>query len=402
MVLNNTLFSDELRRLISSYSKTYACPEEFIVAGIYQSVAFALGKKIKLDDGKYTNYPMLWMGIVAPSGTNKSEPINRLLAPLRGIDSYNYQLYKDEMKSWRNGGQEGQKPICNQILAADTTPEARNQLLATNSNGIGIYRDELAGMIQDFGRYNKSGEMAQMLSIFDSNDIIISRKNDDPLLITRPYMGILGTIQPEILAKVFSNSSFTDSGFIQRWLWIWNDEYEIADYINSTIPTHITTQWENYINQLMRIDSKTIRLDDEAHTAYETYYNLCQADKRNASAYEATILSKLQIHVLRWAIISELLMHFPRVEIKEISMKAMTIADMAMGYFRHTAEKVNDIIHSHVTNGMRIGRQELIYLVYKEFSGMAPVSQSVLSDALNITPQAVHNAIKKYEKKFEI
>ena len=58
---------------------------------------------------------------------------------------------------------------------SDSTPEARNQVLSVNPNGILLYRDELKGMIDDFCRYAKSGELSQMLSMFDSDTIVVNR-----------------------------------------------------------------------------------------------------------------------------------------------------------------------------------------------------------------------------------
>jgi hypothetical protein len=40
-----------------------------------------------------------------------------------------------------------------------------------------IYRDELKGWIDDFGRYAKSGEQSNMLSTFNQLPVTYNRKN---------------------------------------------------------------------------------------------------------------------------------------------------------------------------------------------------------------------------------
>lgn len=78
-----------LKTMIDVYSDVYGCPKEFIIAGMYQAVALIIGKKLATCTDKYINYPLLWIGIVAPSGTNKSAPIRQILEPLKKIDSLN-------------------------------------------------------------------------------------------------------------------------------------------------------------------------------------------------------------------------------------------------------------------------------------------------------------------------
>jgi len=80
------------------------------------------------------------------------------------------------LRAYRQAGDDkGDKPVFKQYVISDSTPEARNQVLSVNPNGILLYRDELKGMIDDFCRYAKSGELSQMLSMFDSDTIVVNR-----------------------------------------------------------------------------------------------------------------------------------------------------------------------------------------------------------------------------------
>ena len=73
-----------------------------------------------------------------------------------------------------------------------------------------IYRDEIKGMIDDFDRYNRSGIISNMLSIWDSTSFCIDRKTEDPVFIREPFLDILGGIQPGLLKSTFGNPQLID------------------------------------------------------------------------------------------------------------------------------------------------------------------------------------------------
>ena len=164
--------TEMLRKVASSLQ----CPVDIALSAMFATVGVAMGKRVIIDDGKYRNYPCLWVCVVAPSGSNKSTPIRFFLQPLKDRDSYNYGVYREELRAYRQAGDDkGDKPVFKQYVISDSTPEARNQVLSVNPNGILLYRDELKGIIDDFCRYTKSGELSQMLSMFDSDTIVVNR-----------------------------------------------------------------------------------------------------------------------------------------------------------------------------------------------------------------------------------
>ena len=389
--------TEMLRKVASSLQ----CPVDIALSAMFATVGVAMGKRVIIDDGKYRNYPCLWVCVVAPSGSNKSTPIRFFLQPLKDRDSYNYGVYREELRAYRQAGDDkGDKPVFKQYVISDSTPEARNQVLSVNPNGILLYRDELKGMIDDFCRYAKSGELSQMLSMFDSDTIVVNRKSDEPLLIKDPFMSIIGSIQPSVLVDTFGNDNMMNNGFNQRWLFCYPESGMPEMYNDVSIPQSVISDWKDFIYNLIMYDFSVmggkIYIRGEAKRVYIDYYNSLQIKKAGADDYLSSVYSKLQIHVIRWAGVAHILGNSPTSI--DITPEEMEYSVRCMDYFERCALKVYSMLlegrgNRHEVKSM--GKEEMIANVYHCTS---PVSQRAVADALGITKQYVSKCLKKYPK----
>ena len=389
--------TEMLRKVASSLQ----CPVDIALSAMFATVGVAMGKRVIIDDGKYRNYPCLWVCVVAPSGSNKSTPIRFFLQPLKDRDSYNYGVYREELRAYRQAGDDkGDKPVFKQYVISDSTPEARNQVLSVNPNGILLYRDELKGMIDDFCRYAKSGELSQMLSMFDSDTIVVNRKSDEPLLIKAPFMSIIGSIQPSVLVDTFGNDNMMNNGFNQRWLFCYPESGMPEMYNDVSIPQSVISDWKDFIYNLIMYDFSVmggkIYIRGEAKRVYIDYYNSLQIKKASADDYLSSVYSKLQIHVIRWAGVAHILGNSPTSI--DITPEEMEYSVRCMDYFERCALKVYRMLlegrgNRHEVKSM--GKEEMIANVYHCTS---PVSQRAVADALGITKQYVSKCLKKYPK----
>ena len=380
--------TEMLRKVASSLQ----CPVDIALSAMFATVGVAMGKRVIIDDGKYRNYPCLWVCVVAPSGSNKSTPIRFFLQPLKDRDSYNYGVYREELRAYRQAGDDkGDKPVFKQYVISDSTPEARNQVLSVNPNGILLYRDELKGMIDDFCRYAKSGELSQMLSMFDSDTIVVNRKSDEPLLIKDPFMSIIGSIQPSVLVDTFGNDNMMNNGFNQRWLFCYPESGMPEMYNDVSIPQSVISDWKDFIYNLIMYDFSVmggkIYIRGEAKRVYIDYYNSLQIKKAGADDYLSSVYSKLQIHVIRWAGVAHILGNSPTSI--DITPEEMEYSVRCMDYFERCALKVYRMLlegrgNRHEVKSM--GKEEMIANVYHCTS---PVSQRAVADALGITKQYV-------------
>lgn len=387
--------------ILNRVSSSLQCPVDIALTAMFATVGVVMGKRVVIEDGKYRNYPCIWACVVAPSGSNKSTPIRFFLQPLKDRDTYNYGVYREELKAYRQTGDgKGDRPVFKQYIISDSTPESRNQVLSVNPNGILLYRDELKGMIDDFCRYAKSGELSQMLSMFDSDTIVVNRKSDEPLLIKDPFMSIIGSIQPSVLVDTFGNDNMMNNGFNQRWLFCC-PEFGIPEMYNDvSIPQSVINDWKDFIYNLIMYDFSVtggkLYLRGEAKRVYIDYYNSLQVKKANADDYLSSVYSKFQIHVIRWSGISHILGNDPTSV--DITPGEMEYSVRCMDYFERCALKVYKILLEGRGNRHEVtpmGKEEMIANVYHCTN---PVSQRAVADALGISQPFISKCLKKYPR----
>lgn len=394
------LLAEEIQVTIKAYAGGYQCNRDFITAAVFAATSTAVGRKVCTWDNRHENFLPLWLCLVAPSGSNKSAPVRAVLRPLNNRNAANYDRYIEEMKQYdaalSSGAKDVEKPVYRQLVISDTTPEARNEALFDNGSILCV-SDEIATMLGNLNRYNRSGEASQLLSVWNGDDIIVNRKSTGHLLIKKPALGIIGGVQPDILAATFGSDMFMTNGMNQRWLFVYPNDEPPAMYCETYVAQYIAKAWEEYVCALIdrTFPYERLLIDYDAKKVYIEYYNRLQEKKAEAEPYMAAVYSKLQIIVQRWAGIAHILGTVP--DARYIAPDEMEYAVRCMDYFERCAEKV----YMKLTEGKRqpeakaMGKEEMIANVYHLTN---PVSQRAVADALGVTQQYISKCLGKYPK----
>lgn len=372
---------DWQQEMINNLKDVFSCNTDYIVASFLTVAGVAIGSKIKSFDGIYHNTASLWTVLVGRSGVNKSQVIKWLIKPIEDADGHNYNESKKKFK-----GKSDKRPFdFEQRIFSDHTPESRNVLLAHNPIGIILVRDEIRGFIDDIFRYNKSGEISQLLSIFDNTSFFVNRKKEGKLLIKNPFMSILGGIQPNILKITFGVIHFKDSGFNARVLWVYpNIDSNPSTYSNVQNSEYNAREWKAFINNLMNFKNNVVaKFSPSAMSEYKNYWNYLQFMKSKNESMAPTY-SKLQIYAQKIALITEILIS-SNLDNIEISDKSMNYAISVCRYFEQTASKVNSLFTSNITYS-NITKEEV---VRKLIDFYPHVNQSRLAFLLGISRQAI-------------
>ena len=381
----------EIQGIIKNFAEVYQCDTDIIVSTIYAIVSIAVNKSIKLFDGKYTNYPSMWICHVAPSGSNKSAPVKMLFKPINELNEEAVMAYYEELRHTDKDDSNKPKPICKKLSLTDTTPEAIYKALSFMPQMV--YRDEIKGMIDDFDRYNRSGIISNMLSIWDSTSFCIDRKTEDPTFIREPFLDILGGIQPGLLKSTFGNPQLMISGFNQRILFVYPDKVPVTYYSDMQLNEAIMPYWTDFVRKLMTLEPTTLTLSPEAKDYYCTYYNMLQDKKASADDYMQYVYSKLQIIILRWSIVTHLLWEktFETYHKDTISGDEMLHSLQCMLYFESAAEKV----YQEISGGMYQGytKEQGLKILYNSYGG--EVNLQKLADALGCSRQYVSKTVNK-------
>lgn len=426
---------ESVRGYIEAVCEIYHCPREFVTAAVLATASTAVGKKIIVNEGKYKNNVVLWFVLVARSGSNKSYPIKLVTEPIREIDKALYIAFRQKYEEWNKlpKNDRGDAPKCPGIVLEDCTDERRSEVLYMNSDtytesetgcatyesrtrgAIGIY-PELKGMFDSKNQYQNGGTagISKLLRLFDCEDIKVDRKQGGTMLIKNPFCNILGDLQTSLLRSTFGSELFMTNGMNQRFLFCLVEDIEYPKREKRCLAPEIKDRWAETVKllydgiyhaldgthrTLFRNADGVVTLSAEADTIYDEYYNTLQIKKDAAgSDYEASLYSKLQIQVLRFAGIVHAL-HIAegkgnREDYHYIGADVMEYSVRCMAYFENTALRVYKKLteQPEVKQPAEASNGDFI----KQFLARYPnVSQNRLAMTLGVSPAYISKCIKK-------
>ncbi|MCB9032230.1 MAG: DUF3987 domain-containing protein [Chitinophagales bacterium] len=387
-----------LQSFINEYVDVYNVPRDYITASVLFSTALAIGNKLELKT-KYDNIPILWVAIVGNVSSGKTEPMKTCLSYFINKDKEAFYEYKIQ-KSLFDAEMEKPKkerdtslipPTYFQYLLNDYTPEALYNVHTKNDRGLSIYRDELKGWVDDFGRYNKSGEQSTILSTYYRQPMQINRAGDkDPIFIHKPCIYVGGGIQPDILQDLAKDNR-AENGFLSRFIFAYPDLADKQPYSNKTLNIDTLTNYHNYLDILANIpEIINLKLSDEAEIVYANWYN-DNAERTNnePTGYLKGVYGKLDVISLRLAIVVHG-MHLVREQdtSTEISSITMRTAIELTEYFRATALKVYHKIFKK-NRSTDVDKKDVI-----KYLNSIGASQNEIAKVLKVSQQYVNKILR--------
>jgi len=391
-------FPEPIQDFINEYTEVYKTPRDYIAASVIFSTAFATGSKIELI-GKYENVPLLWMAIVGNVSSGKTDPLKTCLSYFTKQDSLSfkdYQLKNSEFEAYekltkkeKDSTDNIEQPSFYQYLLNDYTPEALYNAHSINDRGICVYRDELKGWLDDFGRYSKSGEQSTMLSTFYRQPMQINRASKEPINIEKPCIYVSGGIQPEIL-KDLAKDSRAENGFLSRIIFAYPDLEQKQYYNNKKLDKETVSKYHNYLAQLTSIQETTnITLSNEAETVYSDWYNKnVDITNNEPKGYLKGVYGKLDVINLRLAIVVHCMNYIcSENPLTEITAQTMQTAINLTEYFRTTALKVYDKIF--IDNTPELNKKDVA-----SYCKSLGASQNEIANAIKVTQQYVNKILK--------
>ena len=346
-----------IQEFIKVYAETYTTPRDYWAGAAIMATALGIGDKIQLNT-KFKNVPILWMNIIGDVSSGKTEAQDLCIKPFEEMDSRAMEQFRKEYEKYQEieslpyAQRKSQcvaripKPKCFQYIVKDSTPEALSQVHAVNQRGFLISRDELKGMLDDYGRYGKSGEQSNMLSAYNRIRMVTNRKVGGGNCvhdISNPCILIVGGMQPEII-PLFGGDNRKENGFLARFCHVWPDHTEKPPYTRGTVPVSYFNQWTQFLIGLTHIEHQlNVTLSHEAEVLYEQWYNLnVEISNKEESGYLKGVYGKLDIMALRLAVVLFGMNHCNNLTVlHEIQVTEMQAAIDITEYFKWTALKVH-------------------------------------------------------------
>lgn len=352
-----------VQKIIKATNESLNFPVDFIGAAMMYAVSVATGNtyKVRIMKG-YEQNSVLYLALVGKSGTTKTHPIVWALKPINQKDKIKYEKYLEAFEKYEQfhnlpPKEKKQvekvnfpkKPKWEQLLVQDFTPESLIERMDFNKRGIGVYSDELAAWFNNFNRYNKGSEEQFWLSIWSSTPIRVNRKTSEPVLISNPFVSVIGTVQPAILEQLAFNR--TENGFLDRLLFVVPDNLQKECWSEKELDSEIEIEWNSIIEHLLNLQAgnspETLEFSPEARSAMFEFNRkltaLCNQTENDAIR---GIYAKIEQYALRFSLLLEMLRYACGESDKQaISLQSVQGAVKLVEYFQNSAIKVHKLLN---------------------------------------------------------
>lgn len=351
-----------IQEIIRETNTTLNFPVDFTAMGVLFAASLGIGNtyKIQLKQGHSTN-AILWCSIVGSSGIMKTPPLNFTLRPIFERDKENVKRYNQDKIAYENfmqldrkekkalGVQMG-KPVYTKFLLSDYTLESLSELHNNNLRGVGVYKDELAGWVRNFSRYNGGSEVEAWLQMWNGDLLIVDRKAGDKVYINESFVSVIGGIQPELLDELSAKGGDAN-GFLARILFAFPEGLQRQAWNDSDLDLKFTNRYKSVIEKLLDLtyldENETLTFEATAKKII-MQWQADLTDRINESPEPLKVsLNKLDTYCLRLCLIVQLLRWAcNEADKKSIDVHSTQAAIKLTEYFMSNAMRV----HSYLKN----------------------------------------------------
>ena len=306
-----------MRNLINELNKAYNYPPDYIAASLLGAASIAVGNNhvLKVKDA-WEERCVFFIVLVGSPGSNKSHPLTFAMQPLSNATNLFYNEYNDQLKEYKSSRDDKETPneipYPKRLYVINATIEKYIEIHSQNPNGIGIYSDEFASLLNTLAKYNKGNgsDISTLLSIWSGKELMYDRKSSsESILLPKPYTPIIGTTQPRIIQELI-NKENRDNGFMDRVLLAYPDNIYAQPIDFKEYSTSAENLWEEIISTIIseRDHHITYMLSKEAQQVFSGYSKTL-ADSINSTSndYYKALLAKMDIYCLRFALLMEVL-----------------------------------------------------------------------------------------------
>ncbi|HYD86789.1 MAG TPA: DUF3987 domain-containing protein [Vitreimonas sp.] len=241
---------------LGSYAADFAAskgaPVDYFAAPLLAFAAGAVGaaRKVLIRPG-WEEHAILWVASVGAPSCGKSPPLLALKRALAAIERESagdvaerrreHEAAKAEAglrrEEWERSvaeavkhkraappmpaeAEEPEEPRIPRMIVADVTTEKLARIIAENPRGVISIRDELAGLLGNFGKYG--GEDAPFyLSAYNSDFSPVDRVKGGTITAARANLCVVGSTQPDKIQGLLSGRA--NDGLVSRFLMVWPD-----------------------------------------------------------------------------------------------------------------------------------------------------------------------------------
>ncbi len=411
----------EIQAYIIESSKTLNMSVDYMGVSFLWSMSLIIGNAYVVEIKRgWTEICSLWLSIVGEAGVGKTPSLNQMTKPLFDLNSqkikeYNenkklFEAYEDLPKKEKQTSFEVEKPQRKQFIVDDVTIEALINLHSQSRNGVGVFKDELAGWFKDMNKYKEGSDKEQWLSSWSGKGIYVDRITRQSDYIKTPFMPVLGGIQPAILAGFFTDEN-KDNGFLDRMLFCFPDLF-VERYTDSEMSYTLIEFYHNWMLSIQSEISKftqysedgeiepiIARFKPDTKKEWIKIFNEI-TDMQNSEKtpeFVKSMLAKQKSYIPRFALILNII-NREKVEFgNEIELQSMQGAHKLSKYFIQNFEKLI-LINMEIADTSKIFKEakgNKLDKLKAIFENNPDFNRSEVAKKLNISRVTLHKYLKE-------
>jgi hypothetical protein len=321
------IFPDQVVNYITECSRTLQNSIDYMGCALLWVGSLCVGNSIRIEVKRGWQEPStIWMAIVGGAGLGKSPSIKSIIFPLEKINNDEQRRYAKQKKLFdeydnltkkeKETAVEIEEPKRTQFIVDDVTIEALINLHSHNQNGVGVFKDELAGWFMDMNKYKEGSDKQQWLSSWSASPISVNRITRQTDTIPKPILPVLGGIQPNVLASFITDEN-VDNGFIDRMLFSYPD-LEVESYVEEEIDQSVINFFNDFVmmfhselkkitnyNDFGDVSPNLDRFTPEAKKEWKRIFNEITEKQNSDHTTEVikSMLAKQKSYIARFALI---------------------------------------------------------------------------------------------------
>jgi hypothetical protein len=204
----------------------------------------------------------IWVCFIGTSAAKKSPLLNRVKRPLQKIQDAQNRRYKAEFAAFmqlsKAEREKQEEPRCSHYMVQDSTVEALARALSKQDRGTTLFVDELETVFQAMTRYKKNGsDRAHYLTAYQGGSVNTMRVADGYTIVDNFALGIIGGIQPDVLAKYRG----VEDGLLERFIFVRLSDAVVGEDIDTSI---VDDDFDEKIANIFAQSPQTIKLPIES------------------------------------------------------------------------------------------------------------------------------------------
>jgi hypothetical protein len=350
-------FPRPVQEYLENIAGALPCPVDFpaVAALVVAGASLGTSRRLEMYPG-WEEYPACFAASVGAPGVLKSPATKRPVRPVVGVQDDLQREFEElrkeflqRLERWRARRTVFQKalrshyesqtahppeleptperPRVPSVLLMDYTLEALTSLLKDSPRGVLLFLDELVAWVRSMDQYRggKGSDRTFFMKSWSCESHRVDRKStlEDPIWLKKPFVAVLGTIQPEILPDLLDPRG-RDDGFGDRLLYAFPQATPGSARPTTTESSELAATWARGVRALRGFDfaehleSRAVRPTHEALELWAAWHDGHVAQQTSEHFPEALPgpWSKFKAYSARFSLIAHALrLVFPDPEV---------------------------------------------------------------------------------------